>query len=107
MSRSQALSRRSAPCLDRCIASIIDSIISGCLILVCYPFWKDGIRDGQSFGKGMMGLRVVNFTTGNPASVMDSCLRNFCSCCPPLLLITKGRRRFGDMIAGTIVIKDV
>ena len=104
MARSQALARKSAPCMDRCIAAFIDGFLN---CIPCYGLWKDGIRDGQSFGKGMMGLRVVNFSTGNPASIMDSCLRNFCSCCPPLLLITKGRRRFGDMIAGTIVIKDV
>ena len=104
MAQTQTLINRQAPCMDRCIASRVD----GCFnCLPCYGLWKDGIRDGQSFGKGMMGLRVVNFTTGNPASVMDSCLRNCCSLCPPLLLVTKGRRRFGDMIAGTIVIKDV
>lgn len=103
MSSQQALVQKSAPLVSRCLASIID----GCFnCLPCYALWKDGIRDGQSFGKGMMGLRVVNFTTGSPASIMDSCLRNFFSCCPPLCLITSGRRRFGDMIAGTIVIKD-
>ncbi len=102
--QTERLVQRTAPCMDRCIAYIIDGC---CSCIPCYPLWKDGIRDGQSFGKGMMGLRVVNFTTGNPASIMDSCLRNFCSCCPPLLLFTKGRRRVGDMVAGTIVIKDV
>ena len=103
MASKQALERRAAPCVDRCIASIID----GCFNCIpCYGLWKDGIRDGQSFGKGMMGLRVVNYSTGNPATIMDSCLRNFCSLCPPVLLITSGRRRVGDYIAGTIVIKD-
>ncbi|MHA1944708.1 MAG: RDD family protein [Candidatus Hodarchaeales archaeon] len=103
MSSQQALVRKSAPLVSRCVAAIID-IPFNCI--PCYGLWKDGIRDGQSFGKGLMGLRVVNFTTGNSATIMDSCLRNFCSCCPPLCLITSGHRRFGDMIAGTIVIKD-
>ncbi|MFX1282849.1 MAG: RDD family protein [Promethearchaeota archaeon] len=110
MSRTEALVQRQAPCADRCVAYIIDGIITSCLSIViigaCYGLFKDGIRDGQSLGKGMMGLRVVNFTTGNPATLGSSCLRNLCSCCPILLLFTKGRRRFGDFIGGTIVIKD-
>jgi uncharacterized RDD family membrane protein YckC len=103
MSTEQALLRRTAPCMDRCIAYLVDDFLS---IIPCYCLWKDGIRDGQSIGKGLMGLRVVKFSTGQPATITDSCLRNFCSCCVPLLLITSGRRRFGDYVAGTIVIKD-
>jgi len=103
MSSQKALASKSAPLISRCIASLIDGVFN---CLPCYGLWKDGIRDGQSFGKGMMGLRVVKFSSGQPATIMDSCLRNFCSCCPPLCLITSGRRRFGDMVAGTIVIKD-
>ncbi|MFX0085942.1 MAG: RDD family protein [Candidatus Hodarchaeota archaeon] len=103
MSTTESLVRKQAPCMDRCLASCVD----GCLAFIpCYSLWKDGIREGQSFGKGIFGLRVVNFTTGRPITVMDSCLRNCCSLCPPLLLVTKGRRRVGDFIAGSIVIKD-
>ena len=103
MSSQQALVRKSAPLVSRCIASLID----GCFnCLPCYCLWKDGIRDGQSFGKGMMGLRVVKFSSGQPATISDSCIRNFCELCPPVLCITSGRRRVGDMIAGTIVITD-
>ena len=103
MSSEQALLQKTAPCTDRCIASLVDDVFN---IIPCYFLWKDGIRDGQSFGKGMMGLRVVKFSTGQPATITDSCLRNCLSCCPLLLLITSGRRRFGDYVAGTIVIKD-
>jgi uncharacterized RDD family membrane protein YckC len=112
MSTTETLVRKQAPCVDRCVASIIDGCVTSILVITCigpliYALVKDGIRDGQSFGKGMMGLRVVNFTTGRPATIGSSCLRNFCALCPPLLLVTKGRRRFGDFIGGTIVIKDV
>ena len=103
MSSQQALIRKQAPCADRCVAYLIDDILS------CIPFYfciKDGIRDGQSIGKGMMGLRVVKLSTSQPATIVDSCLRNCCGICPILLLVTSGRRRFGDLIAGTIVIKD-
>jgi len=100
---SQALINKAAPCGDRCIALIVDGI---CSCLPTYTCWKDGIRDGQSFGKGMMGLRVVKMQTGQPATIMDSCLRNCCNLCPILLCVTAGHRHVGDMIAGTIVIKD-
>ncbi|UCG90421.1 MAG: RDD family protein, partial [Candidatus Heimdallarchaeota archaeon] len=97
---------------DRCVAYLIDEALGmifswaacgGCI----YTFIKDGVRDGRSIGKGMMGLRVVKFDTGQPPTITDSCLRNCLACCPPLLLFTEGRRRFGDFVAGTIVIKDV
>ena len=103
MASSQALIQKKAPFMDRCVAYIVDYILS------CIPLYfciKDGIRDGQSIGKGMMGLRVVKFDTGQPATIMDSCLRNCCGLCPPVALITAGNRRVGDYIAGTIVIKD-
>ncbi|MHA1967141.1 MAG: RDD family protein [Candidatus Hodarchaeales archaeon] len=103
MASGQALIQKQAPCIDRCVAYIIDDFLS---IIPFYFCFKDGIRDGQSIGKGLMGLRVVKFDTGEPAQVMDSCLRNCCDCCPPLLLITAGHRHVGDYIAGTIVIKD-
>jgi uncharacterized RDD family membrane protein YckC len=103
MASGQALIQRQAPCMDRCLAYFIDDIFS---VIPFYFCIKDGIRDGRSIGKGLMGLRVVKFDTGQPATIMDSCLRNCCSLCPPVLLITAGHRRVGDYIAGTIVIKD-
>ncbi len=104
MASSQTLVQKQAPCMDRCVAYIIDYIIVGiCFLYFCF---KDGIRDGRSIGKGMMGLSVVKFDTGQPATIMDSCLRNCCNLCPPVLLITEGKRHVGDYIAGTIVIKD-
>lgn len=103
MSSQQSLVQKQAPCVDRCIASFIDGIF---MEIPCYCLWKDGIRDGRSIGKGLMGLRVVKFSTGQPATITDSCLRNCLQCCPLLLLVTEGKRRFGDLVAGTIVIKD-
>lgn len=103
---------RIAPCGDRCVAYLIDSVVVSIGTCFCYvpgiiyALFKDGIRNGQSFGKGAMNLRVVNFNTGMPATPMESCVRNFCDCCVCWLLIEKNQRHIGDLIAGTIVIKD-
>lgn len=103
MTSSQSLVQQQAPCVDRCIASIIDGVFS---IIPCYYCFKDGIREGRSFGKGLMGLRVVKFDTGEPATITDSCIRNCCELCICVMCVTEGHRRVGDLIAGTIVIKD-
>jgi len=96
-----------APLCDRCIAFLIDDILTGCgLGLILYPCWKDGIRDGRSFGKGMMGLRVVKYGTRQSATVKDSCVRLCCNWCACLLCVTGDRRHLGDYVAGTMVIKD-
>ncbi|NHJ01268.1 MAG: RDD family protein [Candidatus Heimdallarchaeota archaeon] len=107
MARVRAMSKP-APLLDRCIASLIDGFICSPLSVICYPVWKDGIRDGHSFGKGLMGLRVVKYGTRQGASVSNSCLRNCChfgvGLC--LLCFNGDRRHLGDYIAGTMVVKD-
>ncbi len=103
---------RIAPLGDRCISYIIDGFVAGigCAACYCpgivYILFKDGIRRGQSFGKGATNLRVVNFNTGMPATPMESCIRNFCNICVCYLLIEQNQRHIGDLIAGTIVIKD-
>ncbi|NHJ02300.1 MAG: RDD family protein [Candidatus Heimdallarchaeota archaeon] len=103
MRKHEELEEKSAPCITRSVAFCID----GCFNFVpCYFFWKDNLRHGQSFGKRLFGLRVVNFSDGKPITLSTSCMRNCCFCCPCLALKTKSKRRLGDYFAGTIVIKD-
>ncbi|MHA2247080.1 MAG: RDD family protein [Candidatus Hodarchaeales archaeon] len=77
-----------------------------------YLCLKDGIRESRSLGKGMMGLRVVDFASGIPASKSQSCVRNCLCCCFDLYccffiaLVDRNGRRIGDHIAGTVVILD-
>ena len=103
---------RLAPIGDRCVAYIIDQFIGGIGMCFCYIpgilylMFKDGIRNGQSFGKGSANIRVVNFNTGMPATPLESCIRNCCNLCVCYLLIEQNQRHIGDLIAGTIVIKD-
>ena len=99
---------------DRCVASLIDDAIASAIPCFgfLYTWFKDAIRDGQSVGKGFMGLRVVDFQTGVPASFDQSFTRNCCPgcfdvcCCYLMVLIDENGRRIGDHAAGTIVVQD-
>ncbi|MFX1506725.1 MAG: RDD family protein [Promethearchaeota archaeon] len=99
---------------ERCVALLIDDAIVS--FIPCFGFiyawFKDALREGQSVGKGFMGLRVVDFQTGVPASFEQSFIRNCCPgcldscCCYLAVLLDENGRRIGDHAAGTIVIQD-
>lgn len=100
-----------APLGSRIAAYCIDTVVMGLAEIVCacacfYGLFKDGLNEGRSVGKNAMGLRVINYNTGAPATYGESCVRNFCECCPCLLVFNSEHRRIGDFVAGTIVIKD-
>ncbi len=113
---TQRLTRvgRNAPITDRCVALLIDDAIAS--FIPCFGFiytwFKDSIREGQSVGKGFMGLRVVDFRTGIPASCEQSFIRNCCPgcidgcCCYFIAFLDENGRRIGDHAAGTVVILD-
>ena len=103
-----------APLGERCVGRLVDDLIAG-FIPYCgciYTAVQDGIREGQSLGKGLMGLRVVDFQTGMPATIGQSFIRNCCPgcldgcCCYLVALIDEDGRRIGDQAAGTVVILD-
>lgn len=73
-----------------------------------YYFFADGFSGGQSYGKRLLGMRVVNADDGLPCTFGKSFLRN-------LLLYILGpidwififgerHQRLGDKAAGTIVV---
>ncbi|MHA1990608.1 MAG: zinc-ribbon domain-containing protein [Candidatus Hodarchaeales archaeon] len=102
------LSKAPPPVGERIGAYFIDCFISDflCCFGCFYTCFKDGINNGQSIGKGLLNLRVVDYNTGMPATYGQSCVRNFCECCSCYALIDSQGRRMGDYIAGTIVIDD-
>ncbi|MHA2362568.1 MAG: RDD family protein [Candidatus Hodarchaeales archaeon] len=119
--QNQVVQKKVAPCLDRLVGYTLDSVLSNGSFLCCifYPLWKDGIKNGQSYGKKFVDLRVVKYNTGQPAEVGDSIVRNcgepLLGCCTcgctsfislVMLLFTEEKRRVGDYLAGTIVIVD-
>lgn len=96
--------------IERCVALIIDDFIN--YFCCFYNIFKDNIREGQSVGKGVMNMRVIDFHTGEPATIGQSCLRNcvcgfldYC-CCYLYAFIDADGRRIADHIAGTVVIVD-
>ena len=85
-------------------------IVLACLFAFLYTLFADGLEGGQSWGKRMVGIRVVSMQTGGPCSFGQSFVRN-------LLLMILGpidwififgdrRQRLGDKAAGTIVVVD-
>lgn len=85
------------------------------LPVITYTLWCESIFNGRSFGKMVLGLKVVK-VDGTPAGLGDFAFRwitrilegetgIFTSLALPVALISNKSQRIGDMIAGTIVIR--
>ena len=83
---------------------------------IYYSFTKDGREGGQSIGKEMLNLMVVNTTTNQPCSTGESAMRALILFAvnlvplvgwliePIMALSDEDGRRLGDRAAGTQVI---
>lgn len=94
------------------IAGIVFSIGSNVMIVLChlYLVLKDIFR-GQSFGKRLLGCRVVSVETGQPVGSVDSALRNLILVLPlaPLVellvsMVRPDKKRLGDLLCQTQVV---
>ena len=109
----------------RSLAFLIDLIIyvalfyglggPGHFLAMLYILFRDGIFSGQSIGKKVMGIQVVN-ADGRVIHFVDSSFRNvlflFYVVFPVAILVetialirNPEHRRFGDRIAGTRVVR--
>lgn len=96
--------------LDRFLALLIDSVIYN----FCPPLWcfRDVIPErGKSFGKSILNIKVVDYDTGQPITVGQSCIRTLClgflfGIDYIVPLCNDEGRRIGDYLANTIVIED-
>ena len=74
-----------------------------------YLLFCDGLPGGQSIGKKFTKSSVVHVETGQPCSYMQSCVRNFClivlGVFDWVFIVGKQRRRLGDFLARTRVIR--
>lgn len=121
-----------APRSDRLTGQIIDGVIAGgpflllvafresfgavgtilvqlsMLFGVAYYFICDALPNGQSYGKRIMSMRVIDEDSGRPCSFFQSTVRNFSlGLLGPLdwvFIFGEKRQRLGDKMMGTIVV---
>lgn len=90
---------------------IVNMLLMLCMMIVSwgYCFLKDGLYDGRSIGKKIIGLRVVT-DSGQQCSWIDSLKRNLLMLISPVelivLLTSKDGKRLGDQWACTKVIAE-
>ena len=114
---------------DRFVAQIIDAVIAfivlfiplitfggksdtaagiGAVAYILYLLFQDALPNGQSIGKRIIKIAVVNKTSGKSCGIGASLVRNivlvFLGFIDLLFLGSKLRQRLGDMAANTIVI---
>jgi uncharacterized RDD family membrane protein YckC len=112
---------------DRFFAQVIDSFIYiGILILsvsilpesmvsvgiilgIFYLLFSDALHGGQSLGKKVFQISVVDMTSRKPCTPMKSLIRNlpltFLGIIDWMFIFSEKRQRLGDKLANTIVIK--
>ena len=75
-----------------------------------YFLLSDGLPKGQSLGKKLLNISVISKSTGKGCSVFQSFIRNmltpFIGAIDAIFILTKQKRRLGDYMANTIVIKN-
>lgn len=128
---------RKASLILRAFAKILDFILIAALAEIVpkagfyaglsYLLISDGLFNGRSIGKRLMGLNVVSVTTGSPCSMKESILRNaplgaglllyklpfigwifivLVSVIEFLMIVgSKDKMRLGDELAKTVVIE--
>jgi uncharacterized RDD family membrane protein YckC len=78
------------------------------LLFVFYLLFADGLGNGQSLGKKLIGTAVVDEQTGAPCSYWKSFVRNvvmFFGVFDWAFIFGDRRQRLGDKAASTVVIK--
>lgn len=82
------------------------------LALACYGLWRtlfqDSAAEGQSAGKSLYGLYVIDHPTGRPCSRRQSAIRAAARCLLApfdLLLVLLGSSTLTDSLSGTRVIR--
>lgn len=118
----------------RYLGQIIDTIITAMVFIAClhlskefevseaissyfilippslYFLFSDGLPKGQSLGKKLLNISVVSKSTGKYCSFIQSFMRNvltpFLGTIDAIFILTKKKRRLGDYMANTIVVKN-
>jgi uncharacterized RDD family membrane protein YckC len=95
-------------------------VLAGALVLVFVTYWGyfvfgEVARGGRTVGKRALGIRVVR-DDGARVGLVDALIRNFLRLVDALpgsyaigivsVLLTRKRKRLGDILAGTVVVID-
>ncbi len=102
--------------LDGALQSFVEPVF---IILIFLAFWGyfflfEALWGGRTPGKRALGLRVVH-TGGEPVSLHGSALRNLLRVVDLLgagmvgaicIIVTKRAQRLGDLVGGTVVLRD-
>lgn len=84
-------------------------ILVGVITATAYFLLQDALPNGQSIGKRVLNIAVINKETGEPCGVYRSINRNgllyFTGYIDLLFLLSKYQQRLGDMVANTTVVK--
>jgi len=80
------------------------------LIYIAYILFNDGLPNGQSLGKKLLSIKVINKTNATPCKLSESFIRNITTVIPFLAMIDavmifgKKKQRMGDEMANTLVV---
>ena len=81
----------------------------GAAFVVTYMAFADGMARGQSWGKRLVRIAVVDERTGHPCTYRQSIVRNLSlgllNIVDLLCLMSKKRQRLGDILAHTVVVE--
>lgn len=97
------------------LSSFFDNTgFEGAFLIITYLSYvslSDGMPKGQSIGKKLLGMRVINSKSGDSCTLTESFLRNITTMIPILALIdaimifSVRRQRLGDKWANTLVVR--
>jgi uncharacterized RDD family membrane protein YckC len=78
LKKASLLLRVFAKALDFILIALVTEMVpkAGFYAGLSYLLISDGLFDGRSIGKRLMGLRVVSTAAGTPCSMKESILRN-------------------------------
>jgi len=107
-----ALSQVARPVAAWAIAAVV---AAGFLVYSCYFAIFESVWNGQTPGKRLVGLRVIDIS-GRPVTVYAALIRNLLRIVDQMpgiyaiaivsVLITRRQQRLGDLAAGTVVVHE-
>ena len=100
--------RLGAQSIDGLVAVLLLLLPKGLILFVLYYLLADGLPQGQSLGKRLYKIAVVEKESGRPCSLFRSAIRNLTqilSVFDWIWIFRSQHTRFGDILAQTRVVR--